>query len=106
MRLVPDGRHVIEAMVGESEDSPVAQHCRDIQGIYCLTFKVKSAAAAADYLRGKGLTLVGDTASRFAIAPAEAQDRLIYFTEQTVPGYPPLGSKMQQPAQFPAPGIV
>jgi len=27
-------------------------------GIYCLTFKVHSALAAAEYLRGKGLELV------------------------------------------------
>jgi hypothetical protein len=98
------GDTVIEAMAGTGEDSPVTRHARDIQGIYCLTFKVKSAGAAADYLRGKGLTLVGDTATRFAIAPEQAFGRLIYFTEQAVPGYPPLGSKMRQPAVFPAPG--
>jgi hypothetical protein len=97
------GDTVIEAMVGEGEVSPVARHCREHQGVYCMTFKVKSAAAAADYLRGKGATLVGDTGGRFAIAPDQAQGRLIYLTEQTVPGYPPLGSRMQEPAQFPAP---
>jgi hypothetical protein len=95
------GDTVIEAMAGIGETSPVARHCRDIQGIYCLTFKVKSAQAAADYLRGKGLTLVGEVDGRFAIAPAEAYDRLIYFTERAVDGYPPLGSKMHQPAEFP-----
>lgn len=41
------GDTVIEAMAGASEDSPVARHAREIQGIYCLTFKVKSAEAAA-----------------------------------------------------------
>jgi hypothetical protein len=97
------GDTVIEALVGESEDSPVARHSHEHQGIYCMTFKVKSAAAAADYLRGKGLTLVGDVAGRFAIATAEAQGRLIYLTDETVPGYPPLGSRMQEPAQFPPP---
>lgn len=100
------GDTVIEAMAGTSEASPVTQHCRDIQGVYCLTFKVKSAEAAADYLRGKGLTLVGDTAGRFAITPDQAYDRLIYFTEQALPGYPPLGSKMREPAQFPMAGAV
>ncbi|MBW8753984.1 MAG: glyoxalase [Sphingomonadales bacterium] len=97
------GDTVIEAMVGMTEDSPVARHCREIQGIYCMTFKVRSAEAAAAYLRGKGLTLVGDTATRFAIAPEQAQGRLIYFTEQVVPGYPPLGSRMDEPAQFRVP---
>lgn len=96
------GDTVIEAMAGLGEDTPVARHSRDVQGIYCLTFKVKSAEAAAAYLRGKGLALVGDTATRFAIAPGQACDRLIYFTEQAVVGYPPLGSKMREPARFPA----
>ena len=40
-------RFLIEAMVGDGEDSPVAKHCREHQGIYCMTFKVKSAQAAA-----------------------------------------------------------
>jgi hypothetical protein len=97
------GDTVIEAMIGESDASPVARHCREHQGIYCMTFKVKSAEAAADYLRRIGLRLVGDSAVRFAIAPDQAQGRLIYFTDQTPPGYPPLGSRMQEPAQFPAP---
>lgn len=95
------GDTVVEAMVGASENSAVAIHCRDIQGIYCMTFKVKSATAAAHYLRGKGLTLVGDTADRFAIAPDEAQGRLIYFTERVPDGYPLLGSRMREPAVFP-----
>ncbi|HEX8057387.1 MAG TPA: glyoxalase [Novosphingobium sp.] len=95
------GDTVVEAMVGASENTAVASHCRDIQGIYCMTFKVKSATAAAHYLRGKGLTLVGDTADRFAIAPDEAQGRLIYFTERVPDGYPLLGSRMREPAVFP-----
>jgi hypothetical protein len=97
------GDTVIEAMAATDDTSPVAQHCRDIQGIYCMTFKVKSAQAAADYLRGKGLALTGDVSDRFAIAPDEAHGRLIYFTENPVPGYPPLGSKMREPAKFPVP---
>jgi hypothetical protein len=100
------GDTVIEAMAGLGDDSPVARHSRESQGIYCLTFKVKSAEAAAAYLRGKGLALVGDEADRFAIAPDQAHGRLIYFTERTVPGYPPLGSKLAQPARFPAPSVT
>jgi hypothetical protein len=96
------GDTVIEAMVGAGEDTPVARHSREVQGIYCMTFKVKSAQAAADYLRGKGLTLVGDVADRFAVAPEQAQGRLIYLTENEVPGYPPLGSRLAEPAVFPA----
>jgi len=96
------GDTVIEAMQPASENSPLAGHSRDVQGIYCLTFKTRSAELAARYLRGKGLDLVGDVDGRFAIAPEQAFDRLIYFTEQSVDGYPPLGSKLTEPAQFPA----
>lgn len=97
------GDTVIEAMQPLREDSPLAAHCRDVQGIYCLTFKVRSAPAAADYLRSKGFDLIGDVATRFAIAPAQAFDRLIYFTDKNVAGYPPLGSKLRCPAAFPEP---
>jgi hypothetical protein len=96
------GDTVIEAMVPQSIDSPLARHLRETQGIYCLTFKVRSAQAAADYLRGKGLDLTGDIATRFAIRPDQAFDRLIYFTQNDVEGYPPLGSKLLQLAEFPA----
>ncbi|HEX7750970.1 MAG TPA: glyoxalase [Novosphingobium sp.] len=96
------GDTVLEAMVGHGPESLVARHAREVKGIYCLTFKVRSAEAAAAYLRGKGLALVGDTADRFAIDPAQAFGRLIYFTENAVPGYPPLGSKLTRPAVFPA----
>lgn len=89
-------------MVAAGEDSPVTRHLRENQGIYCMTFKVKSAEAAAQYLRGKGLTLIGEVAGRFAISPDEAQGRLIYLTENTVPEYPPLGSRLGEPARFPA----
>lgn len=96
------GDTVIEAMQPTNETSPLARHCRDIQGIYCLTFKVRSAAGAAEYLRGRGFDLVGDSRTRFAIAPQLAHGRLIYFTDETVEGYPPLGSLLRQPAEFPA----
>ena len=39
---------------------------------------------------------------RFAIAPEEAQGRLIYFTQNVPAGYPPLGSRLGEPAEFPA----
>ncbi|MEO6717907.1 MAG: glyoxalase [Novosphingobium sp.] len=96
------GDTVIEAMVPKGDESVLGWHVREVQGIYCLTFKVKSAETAATYLRGKGFELVGDTATRFAIIPRQAQERLIYFTENEVPGYPALGSKLLEPAQFPA----
>jgi hypothetical protein len=89
------GDTVIEAMVPESEDSVLAWHLRDVQGVFCITFKVRSAKAAADHLRGRGFDLIGEETDRFAIRPAQAHERLIYFTERAVPGYPPLGSKMR-----------
>lgn len=95
------GDTVIEAMAPVSADSPLAVHSRDIQGIYCLTFKVRSAEAAADYLCGKGLSLIGEPATRFAISPEQAHGRLIYFTDRNVENYPQVGSKLRQPAEFP-----
>ena len=96
------GDTVIEAMVPKGDESVLGWHANEVQGIYCLTFKVKRAAAAQAYLKAKGFELVGDTATRFAIHPREAQERLIFFTEHEVPGYPPLGSRLLEPAQFPA----
>ncbi len=90
------GDTVIEAMVPGDGSSPLAQHLRDVQGIYCLTFKVRSAKAAADHLRSKGLEIVGAEDDRFAIRPDQAFGRLIYFTENPVPGYPPMGSKLNE----------
>ena len=96
------GDTVIEAMAPRDADSALARHVTGTKGIYCITFKVRSAQAAADYLRGKGLDLVGDTADRFAIRPEQAHDRLIYFTDRTPEGYPAVGSKLGSPAVFPA----
>lgn len=95
------GDTVIEAMQASGDDSPLAEHSRDIQGIYCLTFKVRSAVAAAEYLRSRDLTLCGDVATRFAIAPQQAHGRMIYFTETTPAGYPEVGSLLRHPAEFP-----
>lgn len=92
------GDTVIEAMQARDPASPLAEHSRDIRGIYCLTFKVRSAAAAAAHLRGRGFDLVGDPAARFAIHPDQAFGRLIYFTDREVPGYPALGSLIAHPA--------
>ncbi|MCB2073808.1 MAG: glyoxalase [Novosphingobium sp.] len=98
------GDTVIEAIQGRDESGPVARHAREVKGIYCLTFKVKDGKAAAAYLRGRGYELVGDTSARFAIPSELAHGRLIYLTEQEVGGYPPLGSRLQEPALFPVEG--
>jgi hypothetical protein len=86
----------LEAMHAHEPNSALARHARDIKGIYCLTFKVRSGATAANYLRAKGLELIGDVSERFAIRPDQAFDRLLYFTDKDVPGYPPLGSKIER----------
>lgn len=94
------GDVVLEALESRSERSALAVHARDIKGIYCLTFKVKSAPDAANYLRSKGLELVGNVADRFAIRPDQAFGRLIYFTDKVPPNYPEVGSKLSEPGEF------
>ena len=93
------GDTVIEALEGqggegEGSDCPVSAHARDVKGIYHLVFKVKNAASAVSFLRSKGLTLIGNTAERFAIHPDECHGRLIWFTETTPQGYPATGSRI------------
>ena len=74
------GDTMLEAMAPLDDDTPLAHHAREIQGIYCLTFRVRSPDAAATYLRNQGLDLIGDTSTRFAIDPVQAFGRRIYFT--------------------------
>lgn len=95
------GDVVLEAMQPREPGSPLDRHARELKGIYCLTFKVRSAAASADYLRGKGLELIGDVADRFAVRPEQAFGRLIYFSEQPISGYPSPESQLSKPAVFP-----
>lgn len=86
------GDTIIEAMQPTEGDSALARHRRDIQGLYCLTFKVKSAKAAAAHLRQSGFHLVGDE-RRFAIDPSQAFDRLIYFTEDLIENDPRVSAR-------------
>ena len=94
------GDTVLEALQDVSEHGPIAAHARDVKGIYHLAYKVRSAESAANYLRGKGFTLIGNVAERFAIVPEEAHGRLIWFTEVTPAGYPEVGSRLREPARF------
>lgn len=94
------GDTVLEALESRTDRSMLAKHARDVKGIYCLTFKVKSAPDAAKYLRSKGLEIVGNVAERFAIRPDQAFGRMIYFTDKTPAGYPALGSKLSEPGVF------
>ena len=98
------GDTVIEATCPEDPGSELARHVREVKGICGITFKVRSADAAAAYLKAKGFDLVGDLATRFAICPDQAFERLIWFTQNEVPGYPPLGSHLREPAMFAAGG--
>lgn len=94
------GDTVLEAMQGRDNDGAVARHARDTKGIYSITYKVKDAGAAAEYLRGKGLELIGDVADRIAIAPEQAHGRLIWLTDKVPEAYPAAGSKLREPASF------
>lgn len=89
------GDTVLEAVCGP-DGSEIAAHARDIKGIHDLVFEVRDARAAAATLRGRGLELIGDVATRFAIVPELAHGRLIWLTEVTPDGYPPVGSRMHE----------
>lgn len=91
------GDAVIEALIPDSPLGPLAKHQREVTGIYGLTFKIRSAVAAATYLRGKGFELVGAKGGRFAIVPGQAHGRLIWLTEREVVGYPPPRSTLRTP---------
>jgi hypothetical protein len=86
------GTAFVEAMQATDPASALAAHARDIQGIYCLTYKVKSLGAAADYLRSKGFSLVGEAGRRLMIDPAQAYGRRIYFSEDNIAGDPRLAA--------------
>lgn len=88
------GDTVLEAMAGCDDDGAVARHAREIKGIYNLVFKVRDAAVAAAALRGRGLELIGDISGRFAVVPDQAHGRLIWLTDGSPEGYPPVGSRM------------
>lgn len=95
------GDTVLEVLTDRREDGPVACHARDVKGICHLAFKVRDTHRAAQYLRSRGLPLIGDVEDRFAIAPDAAQGRLIWFTETTPPGYPAPGSRLAEFAAQP-----
>jgi hypothetical protein len=79
------GDTVLEVLIARDGNGPIARHARDVKGICHLVFRVRDAHAAADYLRGKGLPLIGDVEGRFAIAPEAAHGRLIWLTAHSYP---------------------
>lgn len=71
---------------------PVAKHtqladwtAKYREGIYSVTFKVRSLARAADYLKAKGLRLVGDLKQRFTIDPAGLYGGVFTFVDKELP---------------------
>ena len=92
---------VIEALCPAREGTALADHARDNPGLCGITFKVRSAKAAADYLAGRGCTLVGNAETRFAISPDEAQGRLIWFSQTVPAGWPNPHSLLRKPVPFP-----
>ncbi|PLK27885.1 glyoxalase [Novosphingobium sp. TH158] len=72
-------------------------------GMCGITFKVRSAQAAWDHLAARGFTLRGSADTRFAIEPAEAHGRLIWFSEHLPAGWPAPGSSLRAPD--PVPGL-
>ncbi|MEO7248390.1 MAG: glyoxalase [Novosphingobium sp.] len=95
------GDTVIEALCPTREGTALADHARDVRGICGITFKVRSAIGAADYLARRGYKLIGSPDTRFAIVPEEAQGRLIWFSEKMPKGWPPPHSELRDPAPFP-----
>ena len=95
------GDTVIEALCPMREGTGLADHARDNPGICGITFKVRSASAAANYLKGRRYSLIGSAETRFAIVPEEAQGRLIWFSEAVPEGWPVPHSHLRSPVPFP-----
>ncbi|MFS0848499.1 glyoxalase [Novosphingobium panipatense] len=87
------GDTVLEAIAG-SPGSAIAEHAAQVKGICHLVFKVRDAAAAAAWLESRGLPLIGEVSTRFALDPGAAHGRLIWLTQETPPGYPAVGSQV------------
>ena len=96
------GDAIIEAMEPLDPGSELARHALAAKGIWCLTFQVRSAAAAAVYLRDKGLRLIAGPGHGFAIDPGQAFGRLLRFTDQPVESYPaiPIPDLVSQPSRL------
>jgi methylmalonyl-CoA/ethylmalonyl-CoA epimerase len=74
---------VIEAMEPAGKGTPLFEYVSKYGGgIYSVSFKVKSLKAAADYLKAKGLRLVGDSKRRVTIDPRDAFGVTFTMVEQ------------------------
>lgn len=99
------GDLVVETLCPTSDDSDLAAHVRDHAGMCGITFKVRNALAAADYLKERGYSLIGRPETRFAIPPKRAYGRLIWFSEHLPQGWPALHSLIARPEAFPGPNL-
>ena len=95
------GDAVIEALCPTRDDTALAAPARNTPGLCGMTFKVRDAAAAAEHLRERGFTLIGDVTTRFAITPEQAHGRLIWLTEHIPAGWPAPQCLIREPARFP-----
>jgi methylmalonyl-CoA/ethylmalonyl-CoA epimerase len=83
------GDFVFEVLQPLAKGTPVADLiAKRGGGIYALSFKVKSPARAADYLKSKKLRLLGDPNRRFSIDPRDAFGARYTFLGEELPGDP------------------
>ncbi len=74
---------VIEAMQPAAKGTALAEYVSKYGGgIYSVNFKVKSLSKAADYLKSKGLRLIGDSKRRVTIDPRDAFGVTFSMVEQ------------------------
>jgi catechol 2,3-dioxygenase-like lactoylglutathione lyase family enzyme len=83
------GDFVFEVLQPLGKGTPLADLvAKRAGGIYALSFKVKSTARAADYLKSKNLRLLGDTSRRFSIDPRDAFGARYTFLGHELPNDP------------------
>ncbi|HEY2105798.1 MAG TPA: VOC family protein, partial [Candidatus Binataceae bacterium] len=83
------GDFVFEVLQPLGKGTPLADLvAKRAGGIYALSFKVKSTARAADYLKSKNLRLLGDTSQRFSIDPRDAFGARYTFLGHELPNDP------------------
>jgi catechol 2,3-dioxygenase-like lactoylglutathione lyase family enzyme len=77
---------VIEVMEPAGKGTPLSDYVAKYGGgLYSVNFKVKSLGKAAEYLKSKGLRLVGDEKRRFNIDPRDCFGVTFTFVDQDVP---------------------
>ncbi len=82
--------HIIEVMQGASDDSEIARKVRENgPKIDSVTFKVTNLSRAAEYLRAKGVRVLGHEGGGYvAINPAGILGATYIFTDRAIPHDP------------------